>query len=76
MYTPKLDPDLVKRLYALCQKLEMPMTRFVNEAVAQVVRQAEECLERKGKERVGVEQPKASSGSWMRDNGVGRSWQG
>jgi predicted transcriptional regulator len=41
MYTPKLREDLVQRLYPLCQRLELPMTRFVNEAVAQAVARAE-----------------------------------
>ena len=43
---PKLRADLVQRLYPLCQRLEIPMTRFVNEAVAQAVARAEEGLEK------------------------------
>jgi predicted transcriptional regulator len=50
MYTPKLSTDLVQRLYPLCQRLAVPMTRFVNEAVAQALKQAEEGLEQRGTE--------------------------
>ncbi|MCC7264914.1 MAG: hypothetical protein IT369_20540 [Candidatus Latescibacteria bacterium] len=38
---PRLSMDLVKRLYPLCQRLEIPMAVFVNEAVAQAVARAE-----------------------------------
>jgi hypothetical protein len=48
MYTPRLRTDLVQRLYPLCQRLAIPMTRFVNEAVAQALKQAEEGLEQEG----------------------------
>ena len=47
---PKLSMDLVKRLYPLCQRLQIPMDQFLNEAVAQAVARAEEGLERRGEE--------------------------
>ena len=43
---PKLSMDLVKRLYPLCQRLQIPMERFVDETLAQAVARAEEGLER------------------------------
>ena len=43
---PRLSMDLVKRLYPLCQRLQIPMDQFMNEAVAQAVARAEEGLER------------------------------
>ncbi|MBI2502175.1 MAG: hypothetical protein HYW07_02950 [Candidatus Latescibacteria bacterium] len=43
---PRLSMDLVKRLFPLCQRLEIPMDRFVSEALAQAVARAEEGLER------------------------------
>lgn len=39
--------DLVKRLYPLCQRLQIPMEQFVREAVARAVARAEEGLEQK-----------------------------
>ena len=50
---PRLSMDLVQRLYPLCQRLEIPMEQFVNEAVAQSVARAEEGLEGKEQERPG-----------------------
>ncbi|MBI2502913.1 MAG: hypothetical protein HYW07_06730 [Candidatus Latescibacteria bacterium] len=50
MQIPKLSADLVQRLYPLCQRLEIPMAVFVNEAVAQAVARAEEGLERGGED--------------------------
>jgi hypothetical protein len=44
MYSPKLDPLLVHRLYRLCQQLEVPMPQFVNQVVEPAVQQAEEQL--------------------------------
>jgi len=59
MYTPRLRDDLVKRLYALCQRLEIPMTVFMNGAMDWAISRAEECLEAEGKEKaleqIGVE---------------------
>ena len=51
MYTPRLRDDLVQRLYALCQKLEIPMTQAMNGAIEQALSHAEECLEAEGKEQ-------------------------
>ena len=45
---PRLSMDLVKRLYQLCRRLQMPMEQFVDEALAQAVARAEEGLEREG----------------------------
>ena len=42
---PRLSMDLVKRLYPLCRHLQIPMERFVDEALAQAVVRAEEGLE-------------------------------
>lgn len=44
---PKLSMDLVKRLYPLCQRLQIPMDQFVSEALVQAVAKAEERLEQK-----------------------------
>ena len=45
---PRLSMDLMKRLYPLCRRLQMPMEQFVNEVVTQAVARAEEGLERGG----------------------------
>jgi hypothetical protein len=52
MYSPKLKQELVARLYALCQELEIPMTVFVNAALEQAVVSVEERLAREGREEV------------------------
>ena len=52
MYAPRLRDDLVKRLYVLCQRLEVPMTHLVNGALEQAVQRAEEGLALGGKGRV------------------------
>ena len=52
---PKLSMDLVKRLYPLCERLQIPMDQFVSEALAQAVARAEEGLERGGEELVKAE---------------------
>jgi predicted DNA-binding protein len=61
MYSPKLDQELVQRLYAVCQELGVPMTVFVNGALERAMLRAEEYLVMEGKERVldmiGVERP-------------------
>jgi len=44
MYSPKVDPVFVQRLYRLCQQLEIPMTEFVNQVVEPAIQQAEEHL--------------------------------
>ena len=41
---PRLSMDLVKRLYPFCQRLQIPMEQFVDEALAQAVARAEEGL--------------------------------
>ena len=41
MYSPKLNQELVQRLYWVCQELEVPMTVFVNGALKQVLLRAE-----------------------------------
>ena len=41
---PRLSMDLVKRLYPLCERLQVPMDQFVSEALAQAVARAEEGL--------------------------------
>ncbi|MBM3280790.1 MAG: hypothetical protein FJY95_22340 [Candidatus Handelsmanbacteria bacterium] len=38
---PRLSMDLMKRLYPLCQRLQIPMDQFMNEAIAQAVAKAE-----------------------------------
>lgn len=35
MYSPKISPELVKKLYQLKQINKKPMTRIVNEAITQ-----------------------------------------
>lgn len=44
---PRLSMDLVKRLFPLCEQLQIPMDQFVSEAIAQAVARAEEGLEQK-----------------------------
>ena len=44
MYSPKLRPDLIGRLHAVCQELGIPMTRFVHVAVFQALVRAERRL--------------------------------
>ena len=44
---PRLSMDLVKRLFPLCEQLQIPMDQFVHEALAQAVARAEEGLEQK-----------------------------
>ena len=44
MYSPKLNQELVQRLYAVCQELDMPMTVFVNGALERALLRAEEEL--------------------------------
>jgi hypothetical protein len=58
---PKLSMDLVKRLYPLCQRLQIPMDQFMNEAVAQAVARAEEGLEPVGA-ALGVAENRAGAG--------------
>ena len=41
MYSPKLRPELIGRLHAVCRALGIPMTRFVNVAVFQALVRAE-----------------------------------
>ena len=41
MYSPKLRPELIGRLHAVCQELGIPMARFVNVAVFQALVRAE-----------------------------------
>ena len=50
---PRLSMDLVKRLFPLCQRLQIPMDQFVREALAQAVARAEEGLEQKEQQRPG-----------------------
>ena len=33
MYSPRLAEDLIRRLYLICQPLEIPMTALVNGAL-------------------------------------------
>lgn len=56
---PRLSMDLVKRLFPLCQRLQIPMDQFVREALAQAVARAEEGLEREG---VGLVKEEAAPG--------------
>ncbi|MBL1215804.1 MAG: hypothetical protein HND52_20715 [Ignavibacteriae bacterium] len=46
MYSPKLNPDLVRKLYQLKMSVGKPMTHLINEAV-------EEYLRRKDNEESG-----------------------
>ncbi|MBM3280843.1 MAG: hypothetical protein FJY95_22620 [Candidatus Handelsmanbacteria bacterium] len=41
MQIPKLRPELAQRLHPLCQRLQIPMDQFMNEAIAQAVAKAE-----------------------------------
>ena len=38
MYSPKINPELVTKLYQLKQKEKKPMTKLANEAVAEYIR--------------------------------------
>ena len=52
MYSPKIDPEQVRRLYLLKQKRGLPMTVLVREAIARYLAAAEtvECPECGAKE--------------------------
>ena len=47
MYSPRIDPEFIPRLYQLGQKLDKPMTELVNEAVATYLKKSEEARPRK-----------------------------
>ncbi len=47
MYTPKIDEELIPRLYRLRKLKKMPMTRLVNEILRSVLPALEEEEERK-----------------------------
>ena len=61
MYSPKLRPDLIGRLHAVCQELGIPMTRFVHVAVFQALVRAERRLAEGGQAAaspsIGQEEP-------------------
>ena len=44
MYSPRLNEELVPRLYTLCQQLDLPMTVFANGALEHVMLRAEKYL--------------------------------
>jgi hypothetical protein len=68
MYSPKLDPLLVPRLYRVCQQLEVPMTQFINQIVGPAIQQAEEQLSEMPAE--GVREQLRLSGSERRRKNV------
>ena len=65
MYSPKLRPELIGRLHAVCQELGIPMTRFVNVAVFQALVRAERRLAELGQgsasRSIGQEGPEESA---------------
>jgi hypothetical protein len=44
MYSPRVKPEYIGRLYSLCRELGVPMTAFVNGVCASALQKAEECL--------------------------------
>ena len=63
MYSPRINEDLVRRLYVICLKVGVPMTTFVNGAMERAVLRAEEYVAMDEKQRVldmtGVPVPEA-----------------
>ena len=47
MYSPRIHPEFIPRLYQLGQKLDKPMTELVNEAVAAYLKKSEATRPRK-----------------------------
>ena len=64
MYSPRINEELIPRIYLLCRELKIPMTAFVNGATEQALVLAEECVTRGQKEQVfgmiGVETPQGA----------------
>ncbi len=64
MYSPRINEELIPRIYLLCRELKIPMTAFVNGATEQALALAEECVTRGQKEQVfgiiGVETPQGA----------------
>ena len=52
MYSPRINEELIPRIYLLCRELKIPMTAFVNGATERALVQAEECVTRGQKEQV------------------------
>jgi predicted choloylglycine hydrolase len=42
MYSPRINPSLIKELYQLKQQTSMPMTKLVNEAVIEYLRRTKD----------------------------------
>ena len=41
LYSPKIDDDLIRRLYQLKQKEKKPMTKLVNEGITEYLERKE-----------------------------------
>ncbi|MBI4531879.1 MAG: hypothetical protein HY709_10230 [Candidatus Latescibacteria bacterium] len=50
MYNPRIDAELIPRLYVIAKKLKKPMTTLVNEMVSDAVVQYEDQLIVHGKD--------------------------
>ena len=65
MYSPRINEELIPRIYLLCRELKIPMTAFVNGATERTLALAEACVTRGQKEQVfgmiGVEVSKGAS---------------
>jgi len=49
MYSPKIDEDLIPRLYRLARERKVPMTRFVNEHLKTAIERLEKDSPRRGR---------------------------
>ena len=49
MYSPRIDEELIPRLYVIAKKLKKPMTTLVNEMVSDALVQHEDQLIANGK---------------------------
>jgi hypothetical protein len=61
MYSPKIDEELIPRLYRLRKLRKMPMTRLVNNILRTVLPTLEE--EERRKELVSLNTDKANAGT-------------
>lgn len=55
MYNPRIDEELIPRLYIVAKQLKKPMTTLVNEILADALVQYEDQLIANGKECVNQE---------------------
>ena len=59
MYSPKIDEELIPRLYCLRKLKKMPMTRLVNEILRSVLPALEEAEKKKELASANTEKAKA-----------------